>query len=133
MVWLTPNEFSDLLLAPDFEKFKEKIQDGGAILFFAQDTGYPLKNAPLESYVKYSLDQLGIVNITSQQNITVANEKSIRIDANESSTYGRNNIAFYKIMHDQEPYYILFVANAKDYEKYLPEFEQIVKTFKFAK
>ena len=132
MVWLTPNESSDLLLTPDFDKLKEKMQDGGAILYFVQDTGYPLKNAPLETYVKYSLDQLGIANVTSQQNTSVGKEKSIRIEANESSTYGSNNIALYSMMHDNEPYYILFVANANNYEKYLPEFEQMVKTFKFA-
>lgn len=132
MVWLTPNEFSDLLLSPDFEKFMEKIQDAGAILYFVQETDYPLKNAPIESYVKYSIDQLGIPNITSQQYTTVGKEKAVRIDANQSSTYGSNNIAAYYIMHDEEPYYILYVANPKNYDKYLPEFEQMVKSFKFA-
>ena len=62
---LTPSEFSDFLLMP-FEKYMEKIQDGGAGATFDQDIDYRLKNAPLESYVKYKIDKLGILNITSQ-------------------------------------------------------------------
>ena len=36
-------------------------------------------------------------------------------------------------MHDKEPYYLAYMGNVKDFEKYLPEFEQIIKTFKFVK
>jgi S1-C subfamily serine protease len=35
-------------------------------------------------------------------------------------------------MHDKQPYGIAFLANTKNYEKYLPEFEKIVKSFTFA-
>ena len=34
-------------------------------------------------------------------------------------------------MHDEQPYAISYYANAKNYEKYLPEFEQMVKSFRF--
>lgn len=36
-------------------------------------------------------------------------------------------------MHGNQPYYIEYMANEKDYQKYLPQFEQIVKSFKFTK
>lgn len=34
-------------------------------------------------------------------------------------------------MHDKEAYSVVYMANAKNFEEYLPEFEKIVKTFKF--
>jgi hypothetical protein len=48
---------------------------------------------------------------------------------------GFNSIKFleYMLMHGNQPYYIEYMANEKDYEKYLPQFEQIVKSFKFTK
>jgi hypothetical protein len=127
---LTPNEFSEILLNRDIVKLSEKIQDGGALAHFTQDTDYP-KNAPLESYVKYQIDNYGILNITSQQYTTVGKEKSVRIYANEAAYYGNSKIALYLLMHDNEPYYIGYLAGAKNYEKYLPEFEQMVKSFTF--
>jgi hypothetical protein len=132
-IWLTPSEFSDILLSPDSETYSKKIEDGGVIAVFAQDTNYRLKNAPLESYVKYQIDNYGISNITSQQYTTLGNEKSVRIYANETAFYGDNNtkIALYVVMHDEQPYAISYIANAKNYEKYLPEFEQMVKSFRF--
>jgi hypothetical protein len=124
---LTPNQFSDILASNDIEKIR---QDGPPHVLFLQDTDYP-KNALLESYVKYQINNYGIQNITSQQYTTVDKEKSIRLLANESAFYGDNRIALYLVMHDKEPYLISYVANAKDYEKYLPEFEQMVKSFRF--
>jgi hypothetical protein len=34
-------------------------------------------------------------------------------------------------MDDNEPYHIQYSADAKNYEKYLPEFEEMVKSFRF--
>jgi len=129
LIELTPNEFSDILVGGGgvIEKIR---QDGTPYAIFFQDTDYP-KNAPLESYVKYRINNYGIQNITSQQYTTVGNEKSVRIYANESAWYGGAKIALYLVMHDKEPYVVLYVANAKNYEKYLPEFEQMVKSFRF--
>jgi hypothetical protein len=132
-IHLTPSEFSDILLTRgDFRNAIEKLQDEDSLYaIFAQDTNYPIKNAPLESYVKYKIDLLGIQNITSQQYTTVGKEKAVRIDANESDFFGNTKTALYFFMHDKQPYQIIYLANAKNNEKYLPEFEQIVKSFKF--
>jgi hypothetical protein len=127
---LTPNEFSEILLSGDDVKFREKIEDAGAFANFVQDTDYP-KNAPLESYVKYQIDTFGILDITSQQYTTVGKEKSVRIYANETLSYPNTKIALYLVMHDKEPYLIEYIANTKNYDKYLPEFEQMVKSFRF--
>lgn len=130
-IQITPSEFRDLLLSDRIETFMEKIEDGAATAVFSQDTDYPIKNAPLESYVKYEIDKLSNRNITSQKYTIVGKEKAVRIDANESDYYGNNPAAIYLVMHDEQPYYIAYVANPKSYEKYLPEFEQILKSFTF--
>ena len=90
-----------------------------------------LKNAALESYVKYQINNFGIPNITSQQYTTVRNEKSVRIDANGSAWYPNAKIVLYLVMHDKVQYTISYSANVKNYEKYLPEFEKMVKSFRF--
>ena len=130
-ILLTLDKFSDMLLSQDKEKYSEKIQEGGLSARFNQDTGYRIKNAPLESYVRYAIDDYGIQNITSQHYTTVGKEKAVRIDANESAYYGNSNIVLYLLMHDKQPYQINYIANPKNYEKYLPEFEQMVKSFRF--
>jgi hypothetical protein len=80
--------------------------------------------------VKYKIDNLGIQNITSQQYTTVGKEKAVRIDVNESAYFGNNKVTLYFIMHDKHPCSIVYLSNGKNYEKYLPEFEQIVKSFR---
>jgi len=37
------------------------------------------------------------------------------------------------VLHDKDPYYLEYIANTKDFQKYLPQFEQMIKTFKFVK
>jgi hypothetical protein len=130
-ILLTSSNFSDMLLSPDFQKYSEKIQEGGLSARFHQDTDYRIKNAPLESYVKYVIDNYGIQNITSQHYTTVGKEKAVRIEANESASYDNSNIVLYVVMHHKQPYEINYIANPKNYEKYLPEFEQMVKSFRF--
>jgi hypothetical protein len=66
---LTPSEFSDILLGP-VENI-EKTVEGIVIATFFQDTDYRIKNAPLESYVRYQINNYNIQNITSQQYTTV--------------------------------------------------------------
>jgi hypothetical protein len=127
-ILLTPDESSDVLLSAVDNI--HRTAEGGVVALFEKNTEYPLKSAPLESYVKYVIDKLGIQNITSQHYTTVGKEKSVRIDANQSAQYGYAKIALYLVMHDKEPYNILYLGNPIN-EKYLPEFEQIVKTFRF--
>lgn len=130
-IQLTPSEFRDLLLSDRIETFMQKIEDGAATAVFSRDTDYPVKNASLDSYVKYQIDKLSNRNLTSQKYTIVGNEKAVMIDTNESDYYGNNPAAIYLVMHDKQPYYIAYVANTKSYEKFLPEFEQILKSFTF--
>ena len=127
---LTPREFSDLLMLNDVEKFRQKIEQGSAYASFSQNTEYRIRNAPLELFVKHLINELAIQNITSQHYTTVGNEESVNIYANDMP-FGNTKIALYAIIHDKEPYSIIFKGDAINYEKYLPEFEQMVKSFKF--
>ncbi|MGB5090739.1 MAG: hypothetical protein WBN72_07330, partial [Nitrososphaeraceae archaeon] len=55
-IWLTPSDFSDILLSPDSENYSKKIEGGGAVAFFIQDTNYRLKNAFLILLVTTNLN-----------------------------------------------------------------------------
>ena len=33
------------------------------------------------------------------------------------------------VLHDKVPYYLEYIANTKDFQKYLPQFEQMLKIF----
>jgi hypothetical protein len=37
----------------------------------------------------------------------------------------------YLVLHNNEPYHFRYIANVNDYEKFLPEFEEMVKSVKF--
>jgi hypothetical protein len=122
---LTPNEFSESLLGGNSEKQE------GVIAIFTQDIDYRIKNAPLESYVKYQINNNNIQNITSQQYTTVGKEKAVRIYADESAQSGYAPAVLYLVMHDKEPYQMQYIGSPKNFEKYLPAFEQMVKSFRF--
>jgi len=134
-VWLTPDKFSDILsLSYNAEQIEEKIKDGspGLAAVFAKDTYYAVKGAPLESYVKNAIVKIGIQNILSQHYTTVGKEKAVRIETNESAYSGnKTKLALFFVLHDNQPYAITYLADPKSYEKYLPEFEKIVKNFRF--
>jgi hypothetical protein len=130
-IWLTPNQFSDFLLIDDVKEIIKKLPEGGALAGFFQDGQYRIKNSPLESYVKHVIDKYGIFNITSQQYTTVGKEKSVSLHANHSAGLDNINIALYAIIYDNEPYAMVYMANTEYYEKYLSDFEQMVKSFGF--
>ena len=113
-------------------KSAEIMKQGLVVSVFAQYSDYPLKNAPLEVLLKNITNQIPH-QITSRQNVTIDNETAVKIYADGVNDMSGTKFVEYYIMHDKEPYSILYLANAKDFEKYLPEFEQIVKTFKFTK
>jgi hypothetical protein len=126
---LTPDEFSETLVNTENDEMVSRAIQAS----FTQDTyEYRIKNAPLESYVKYLIVKFHISNITSQQYTTIDKEKAVRIYGNNTGQYGDNKILFYIVMHDKEPYSIRYLGNPANFEKYLPEFEKIVKSFKFA-
>lgn len=154
-VELTPSEFGELLIDTD-ESLNEKMKDEGAMIGLYEEKLYPIENAPLDVYIKYKVDDQSGMNVTANQNVTVGGEPAVKIyadgiaiptqnsscsgiicikfgDGNSNSSFSGIKFVEYMLMHNEQPYIIIYRANEKDFEKYLPEFEQIVKSFKFRK
>jgi hypothetical protein len=110
-----------------------KMFDRGVYSTVREDTRYSIKNAPLDLYVKHRINTLSSVNFTSQQDAIIGNEKAVRIEGNGINKLMSLKYLAYLVMHDKNAYYLEYIANVKDYEKYLPEFEQMTKSFRFVK
>jgi len=134
----TPNEFANILL--NDSAFPDVLH-GGVIAELAPDPRFPLKNAPVEIYAKNDLKfAKGLA--PKIENATVGGERAIKVFINSTdvaSRAGMTNVPVslvttsYYVMHDDQPYFLNYMANAKDYQKYFTQFEQMVKSFKFTK
>jgi hypothetical protein len=137
---LTPNEFADVLITDNASAVFDVLH-GGVIAELAPDPRFPIKNAPVEIYVKHELKfAKGLA--PKIENTTVGGERAIKVFINSTdiaSRAGMTNVPVslvttsYFVMHDDQPYFLNYMANARDYQKHLPQFEQMVKSFKFTK
>jgi hypothetical protein len=137
----TPNGFADFLIEPNMSAFAS-LDNRAPLVEIAPDPNFPIKNAPLETYMNHSLKFAEGEGLSPRyENATIGGERAVKFFINGTyvaMTYGMPNVTdmnsmSYRVMHNDQPYYLDFIANAKDYQKYLPQFEQMVKTFKFAK
>jgi hypothetical protein len=115
------------------------LKDGGAYAEFRYAWYYPIENAPLDVFVKYQLDKnFHGFKVTSKQNVTIDNEPAVKMYADGIAIdyidldYTGIKSVLYWVWHDEKPYTLEYTASVKDFEKYLPQFEQMVKTFKFS-
>jgi hypothetical protein len=131
-IGLIPNEFSHMLLNASLALSGNSIRNEGAYSIFALDMDYPFRNIPLETYTQYNIN-LSPVKIFSQENTTIDGEKAVKIHRSPRNNLTNIEVEDYYLVHNSKPYYIQYAANVKDFQKYLPEFEQMVKTFKFIK
>ena len=129
-VALTPNEFG-VLLVNHSKPLSEKMKDEGAFASFEQERNFPIKNADFDVYVNYKIDRQDGMNVTSKGNVTLDNEAAVKIQGDGIKSFSGIKFVEYMLMHNEQPYFIAYMANVKDFEKYLPEFEQIVKSLKF--
>lgn len=130
VIALTPNEFG-VLLVNHSKPLSEKMIDEGAFASFEQERNFPIKNAGFDVYVKYNIDRQDGMNVTSNQNVTLDNEAAVKIHGDGIKSFSGIKFVEYMLMHNKQPYSIAYMANVKDFEKYLPEFEQIVESLKF--
>ena len=130
MIALTPNEFG-VLLVNHSTPLSEKMKDEGAFASFEQERNFPIKNAGFDVYVTYNIDRQDGMNVTSKQNVTLDNEAAVKIHGDGIKSFSGIKFVEYMLMHNEQPYSIAYMANVKDFEKYLPEFEQIVESLKF--
>ena len=71
------------------------------------------------------------VNSKSRQDTIVSNEKASSIEGNGINITMNKNVIYLVnlVLHDKDPYYLEYIANTKDFQKYLPQFEQMLKIF----
>ncbi len=133
---LTPNEFAEVLLNTSAMLGLDRV-----MVELAPDDRFPIRNAPVEIYVKHTLKGVNDLSPT-YENATVGGERAIKVFVNSTdvaSKLGMNNVTVsvvglsYNVMHNDQPYFLNYMTNAKYYQKYLPQFEQMVKSFKFTK
>jgi hypothetical protein len=131
---LIPTEFSDLLLNPSQNLSGQRIQNG-AYSIISVDSEYPYRNVPLEIHTRYSLQDLNLskVKIFSKENTTIGGEAAVKINRSGRNNLTNIEVVEYYVVHDSKPYFLTYAANVKDFQRFLPQFEQMVKTFKFAK
>ena len=122
---LVPNEFN-------INEIKNGNISEVAAAFFQKDFRYNIKNAPLDMYLQYKLDDQPAMNMTSQEKIVVDGEEAIKIYSEGiEPTVSEIKYLEYLFIHNNEPYLIMYAGNLNNYEKYLSEFEKMVKTFRF--
>jgi hypothetical protein len=129
---LIPNVYIDFLVNPNKTISGEDIQNGGAYSLMELDTDYPYRNIPLDIYTQYNMN-LSKVKIFSKENATVGGEPAVIIHRGPRNNLTNIEVVDYYVIHDGKPYNLQYAANVKDFQKYLPQFEQMVKTFKFVK
>jgi len=131
----TPNEFTELLISN-----MSRLINNGVVVEIAPDPNFPIKNAPLETYVNHSVTFAEKLS-PKYENATIGGERAIKVFINGTElaiAHGMPNVTSmisldYRVMHHDQPYYLDYIANQKNFQKYLPQFEQMLKTFKFAK
>jgi hypothetical protein len=127
-VVLVPVKFAESLIQ---EKGDIAIGNESAAIVFAKASDYSVKNAPLDLYVKYRMSEDDSLNVMSRQDTIVGKEKAVRIDGSKNDTSGNTRLLEYLLMHKNEPYVLRFIAGGSEFERYLPEFELMIKGFTF--
>jgi hypothetical protein len=132
-ILLIPTVFSDFFINKD-EDMQKRFENVGAFSLITIDTEfYQFRNVPLEIYTQYQINK-DEGKIFSKENTTIDGEKAVRIHkpVRDNSSNVDEEVNYY-VVHDNIPYRLTYAADVKDFQKYLPQFEQMVKTFKFAK
>jgi hypothetical protein len=127
-VILVPVHFAELLIQ---EKHDIAMGNGSAAIVFAKASDYSVKNAPLDLYVKYRMNEDDSLDLISREDTIVGKEKAVRIDGSKNDTSGNIKLLEYLLLHNNEPYVIRYIAGVNEFERYLPEFELMVKSFTF--
>ena len=127
-VVLVPAKFAELLIQ---DKGDIGMGNGTGAIVFAEDSDYSVKNAPPDLYVKFRMNKDDSLNVTSRQDTTVGKEKAVRIEGSKNDISGNVRLLEYLIVHNDEPYIIRYIASTNDFERYLPDFELMVKSFMF--
>ena len=127
-VVLIPVQFAESLIQ---EKGDIQMSNGSAVIVFAKASDYSIKNAPLDLFVKYRMNEDDSLNVTSKQDTMIGKEKAVRIEGNKNANASDIRLLEYLLLHNDEPYVIRYIASMDDFERNLPQFELMVKSFTF--
>ncbi|HEY6949257.1 MAG TPA: PsbP-related protein, partial [Nitrososphaeraceae archaeon] len=94
---------------------------------------YAIKNAPFDVYVRDKIEQQDGMTVTAKENGTIDGQTAVRILSDGINSFSGIKFVQYFVLHNNKPYLLAYMANVKDYEKYLPQFEQMIKSLKFTK
>lgn len=129
-----PTEFSDFLANSngDYQKLLENLSVYSLLI---ADTSYPFENVPLDIYVQYRVNaSYDAFMLWPKKNTAIDGKKALKIYGNvgDNSTNADQMVGYY-VFYEGNPYRLEFYATENYYQKYLPQFEKMVKTFKFVK
>lgn len=77
------------------------------------------------------IDEQNSIKVITQKEVTVANETARHIYAEGIGDMEGFNYLQYFVIHNKQPYLIGYKAPNNLYEKYLPDFQKMVKSFKW--
>jgi hypothetical protein len=130
---IIPIEFSETLINTNVSNEEQfRIRNEGAFSLIGVDATYPLGNTSLDLYTQASLNQSN-VKIFSKENATIDGEPAVKIHRTARNNQTNMEVTEYYVIHEGKPYTLQYGADLKYYQKYLPQFEQMVKTFMFVK
>jgi hypothetical protein len=87
----------------NFEENDITLENGSAVVVFAKDPDYSVKNAPLDLYVNYTISRDDVMNMISQENTIVGKEKAIKIEGRRMDTSRNIRFLDYLRLHNNEP------------------------------
>ena len=106
---------------------------------FKQNEAYTIKNAPISNYVKFIIDNNSeYFGFSPDLNTTIDDEPAVRLtgivsdapDLENKQLLGWKN-HIYVTLHKNDAYFFSLFGDPKSFDKYLPEFEQMIKTVKW--
>ena len=133
----TPPNFFGFTTNNAVEMFPNEFDNMSSVSgMIAQDGYYTMKNTKLDQYVKYKMNKPDLVNITdskllSKEDFDINGTKAIKLTYdNTDSMY---KLALYLMQHNKENYLAYYRADKTTnlFDKYIPEFEQMIRSIKW--
>ena len=103
-----------------------------------QNEYYTLKNAPLSNYVNFIIENNLDLGFSPDLNTTIDGEPAVRLTAimpdipkwKEQQEVGWKQHV-YLALHNNNAFFFSFFGDPKSFDKYLPEFEQMIRSIKW--
>jgi len=140
-VYWAPENFFGYNPSNAVELFPNKFDNFSMVnVVIAQDGHYTMKNAGLNHYVKYKMNDPKLVylensTLLSKENTTILNgTEAVKLTYvnNTASIDNQHKSVLYLFNHNKESYFAFFWSKINLFDEYLPEFQQILESIKWA-